>query len=92
MRDPFDIIKTARITEKGTALGEKGRYVFEVDRKATKQEIRQAAEKLFKKKIIAVRTMNVRGKLKNTRYGKGRQMSWKKAIITLKEGEKLELV
>ncbi len=92
MRNPFDIIKTARITEKGTALSEKGKYVFEVDRKATKQEIREAIKVLFKKTVVAVRTLNVHGKNKRTRYGAGRQASWKKAIITLKEGEKLDLV
>lgn len=92
MRNAFDIIKTARITEKGTALNEKGQYVFEVDKKATKQEIREAVKAIFKKTVVAVRTMNVRGKFKKTRYGMGRQASWKKAIITLKEGEKIDLV
>jgi large subunit ribosomal protein L23 len=92
MRDPFDIIKTARITEKATLLNEKGKYVFDVDTKATKLEIRAAVEKLFKKSVTAVRVMNVKGKWKRTRMGVGRKRSWKKAIVTLKEGEKIELV
>lgn len=94
MRDPFHIIRTARITEKATSLGEKhNQYVFEVDQKATKQEIREAITEIFKKTVIRVNTLRIKGKPKRSRIGKpGRQVHWKKAIVTLKEGEKLDLV
>ena len=94
MRDPYDIIKTPRITEKGTALAEKGnQYVFEVARNATKIEIKHAIQRIFNKTVTGVNTLNVRGKLKRTRLGKLTTTSAKKkAIVTLKAGEKLELV
>ena len=94
MRDPYDIIKTPRITEKGTALAEKGnQYVFEVARNATKIEIKHAVQRIFSKTVISVNTLNARGKLKRTRLGKLTTTSAKKkAIVTLKAGEKLELV
>ncbi|MEM9399298.1 MAG: 50S ribosomal protein L23 [Verrucomicrobiota bacterium] len=94
MRNPYDIIKTARITEKATALTERhNQYVLVVDRKATKQEISFAVEKIFKKNVERVNTMQVRGKKKRERTANfGRTNHWKKAIITLKEGESLDLV
>jgi large subunit ribosomal protein L23 len=94
MRDPYDIIKTPRITEKGTALAEKGnQYVFEVSRDATKIEIKHAVQRIFNKTVTGVNTLNVRGKVKRTRLGKLTTTSAKKkAIVTLKAGEKLELV
>jgi large subunit ribosomal protein L23 len=91
MRNPYDIIKTARVTEKGTLLAEKNQYLFEVDTKATKQEIREAIEKIFKKSVTRVNTLRVKGKAKRARVGRpGRTAQWKKAIVTLKEGEKLD--
>ncbi|MDE1171539.1 MAG: 50S ribosomal protein L23 [Verrucomicrobium sp.] len=94
MRDPYDIIKTARVTEKATALGERGnQYVFEVCRKATKIEIKYAIQRIFNKTVTNVNTLNVRGKLKRTRLGKLTTTSAKKkAVVTLKAGEKIELV
>lgn len=93
MRSPYDIIQTARITEKGTSLNEIGQYLFMVDRKATKIEIKQAVETIFKKKVVRVNTIQVKGKFKKARTGHpGRQNHTKKAIVTLKPGEKLELI
>jgi large subunit ribosomal protein L23 len=93
MRDPYDIIKTARVTEKATALGEHSKYVFEVDSNATKQEIKFAVQRIFKKNVVSVNTMNIGGKAKRTRLGKmTRTSDMKKAIVTLKSGEKLEFV
>lgn len=93
MRDPIQIIKTIRLTEKGTALSEKfNRYVFKVDDRATKLEIKYAVEKIFNKEVVRVNTMNVRGKAKRHRRGAmGRTAGWKKAIVTLKEGDKISL-
>ena len=94
MRDPYDIIKNPRITEKGAALTERGnQYVFEVARDATKIEIKFAVQRIFSKTVTKVNTLNVKGKVKRTRLGKLTTTSAKKkAVVTLKEGEKLELV
>jgi len=94
MRNPYDIIRTARLTEKGTRLTEEhNQYVFEVDTQATKIEIKQAVEAIFKKKVARVNTMRVLGKARRLRTAAaGRTNHWKKAVVTLKEGEKLDLV
>jgi large subunit ribosomal protein L23 len=89
----FDIIKTARLTEKGTRQSEKlNQYTVVADRRASKTEIRQAVQELFKVKVVKVNTMNVRGKARRQRTTQaGRAPSWKKAIVTLKEGDKIVL-
>jgi large subunit ribosomal protein L23 len=93
MREPTNIVRTARITEKATALGEKSQYVFEVVPDATKQEIKYAVQQLFKKKVQRVNTMRVAGKRRRKRTAQeGRTRNWKKAIVTLQPGEKIELV
>lgn len=89
----FDIIKTVRISEKGAMQSEKlNQYTVVADRRANKIEIRKAVEELFKVKVIGVNTLNVRGKArrKNTKHA-GRDVNWKKAIVSLKEGEKINL-
>ncbi len=82
------------VTEKMTALQEKRQYAFEVDPGANKIEIAQAVEKKFQVTVTNVRTMVHKGKAKSqlTRYGRfaGRTPHWKKAIVTLKEGDKIE--
>ena len=94
MRDAYQIILQPLITEKSTILREENKYAFVVDRKATKPEIRRAAEKLFdiQGDILKVRTMHVRGKPKGKmlRYQRGRKPHWKKAIITLREGASIQ--
>lgn len=94
MKEPFDIIRTVRLTEKASHLTEKGnKYVFEVNPAANKLEIKQAVESLFHKKVVSVNTANYAGKKKRERRADfGRRIHWKKAIVTLKEGEKLDLV
>jgi large subunit ribosomal protein L23 len=89
----FDIIKTARLTEKGTRQSEKlNQYTVVADRRASKTEIRQAVQELFKVKVVKVNTMNVRGKARRQRTTQaGRAPSWKKAIVTLKDGDKIVL-
>lgn len=89
----FDIIKTVRVSEKGTLQGEKyNQYTLIADRRASKTQIRQAVQELFKVKVIDVNTMNVGGKARrrSTRQA-GQTSDWKKAIVTLKEGEKISL-
>lgn len=94
MKEPFDIIRTVRLTEKSTLLTEKAnKYVFEVNPAANKLEIKAAIETLFQKKVVSVNTANYAGKKKRERRADfGRRPHWKKAIVTLKEGEKLDLV
>lgn len=92
MKDPHVIIDSVRLTEKATLLAEReNKYVFRVAPHANKIEIRQAIEKLFKKKVLAVNTCNYAGKKKRERTASfGRKAHWKKAIVTLKEGDKIE--
>ena len=87
----FEVIKTVRLTEKGTRQGEKyNQYTVVADRRANKTEIRQAVQELFKVKVTKVNTLNVRGKLRRQRTSQaGQAPSWKKAIVTLKEGDKI---
>ena len=94
MKDLSQVIKNIRLSEKATLLGERTNdYVFKVDVRANKIEIRQAVEKLFGKTVVGVRTLNVLGKAKRERRADaGRTNHWKKAIVRLKEGDKIDLV
>ena len=94
MNEPYDLIHTAELTEKASILGEKlNKYVFRVPPRANKIQIKDAVERLFKKKVISVNTCNYAGKKKRERRADfGRKAHWKKAIVTLKEGEKIDLV
>jgi len=94
MNEPFDIIQTASLTEKSSLLGEKlNKYVFRVSPRANKIQIKQAVERLFQKKVVDVNTCNYAGKKKRERRADfGRKAHWKKAIVTLKEGDKIDLV
>ena len=89
----FDIVKTVRLTEKGTRQAEKfNQYTVVADRRATKIQIRKAVEELFKVKVTKCNTLNVRGKSRRKRtLQAGKAPDWKKAIVTLKEGDKIQL-
>ena len=94
MRDPLLIVKSVRVTEKGTGLAEKhNQYVLKVSPSATKQEIKHAVKQLFQKTAIRVNTMQVAGKLKRRHGGAdfGQRPDWKKAIVTLKKDDKITL-
>ncbi len=93
MKDPYNVVKTVRVTEKGTRLGEKlNQYQLAVDRHANKLDIKHAVEQLFKVKVLRVNTIQVDGKAKRLRTAQyGRTASWKKAFVTLKEGDKIEI-
>ncbi len=81
------------ITEKGTVLQEKNnQYLFRVAPRANKIQVREAVEKIFKVHVTGVRTVTVHGKMRRLGRSQGRKPSWKKAIVTLKEGETIELV
>ena len=87
----YDVLRRPVITEKSSLLQEGGRYVFEVASKANKVQIRQAVEKAFSVNVTTVNVMTVRGKRK--RYGNRptARPSWKKAIVTLKQGDRIEI-
>jgi large subunit ribosomal protein L23 len=89
----FEIIKTARLTEKGTRQSEKlNQYTVVADRRANKSQIRQAVQELFKVKVVRVNTMNVRGKDRRQRTTQaGTTNAWKKAVVTLQKGDKIVL-
>lgn len=86
-----DILIRPIVTEKSTALMEQGKYTFCVPLAATKIQIRQAVEQIFKVKVQAVNTMRYEGKLKRMGRTQGRRSDWKKAVVTLKPGEAIEL-
>lgn len=78
-----DIIIRPIITEKSSFAMNEGKYTFEVNKKATKIDIRNAVEKLFEVKVLDVRTINVKGKPKRQGVHQGRTSDWKKAIVTI---------
>lgn len=88
MRDPYDIIKSPVITERTSDMMNDKKYTFKVDIRATKTEVRQAVEQIFKVKVVNVNTMRVAGKPKNYGRYSGFRPDWKKAIVTLSEDSK----
>ena len=91
MRDLQDVLIKPMVSEKSIALMEEGKYSFVVAKDANKIEIKQAVEKLFDVKVIAVTTRNVKGKLKTFGRYKGYSPDTKRAIVTLKAGDKIEI-
>jgi large subunit ribosomal protein L23 len=93
MKTAHDIIETICLTEKAMRLSEtENKYVFRVRPNATKLEVKRAIETLFKKKVVKVNTMNCAGKARRNRTAAaGVTSDWKKAIVHLAEGEKIEL-
>ena len=89
--NPLQIIKRPLITEKNTNLMRFNKYSFEVDRNATKPQIKRAIEEIFNVRVTAVHTMNVRGKLRRRGRQYGYTADWKKAIVTLAEGDRIDL-
>ncbi len=90
IKDPYKIILKPVITEKSTLMKEQNREIcLEVDPRANKIEIKQAAEQLFNVKIESVRVMKQRGKMRRVGKNQGRKKDWKKAYLKIKEGEKM---
>ena len=90
MSTVYQVIKRPVITEKGLTLKEKDRTLcFEVHEHASKQQIQEAVEQLFKVKVQHVRTMIVPGKMRRRGKYSGYRSDWKKAYVTLREGEKM---
>jgi len=94
MKDIFQVIDTVQLSEKATLHTEtNNEYVFKVDPRANKLEIKEAVEKLFGKKVESVRTANYNGKKKRERRADfGRTKNWKKAFVKLADGEAIEFV
>lgn len=92
MITPYDIIKSLVRTEKSTSQENKGKYLFRVSTVATKIDIKRAVQEIYKVKVQDVNTVNVPGKLKRVRSRAGYSSSWKKAIVSLCEGQKIEVV
>ena len=87
----LEIIKAPVITEKTSALAQNNKYVFKVDSKANKYQIKQAIEKIFKVKVIEIRTLNVKPKKRRVGRYAGLTNRSKKAIVTLAEGQTINL-
>lgn len=90
MQDPREIIIRPVISEKSYSMMEHGRYTFEVDKRATKPQIAKAVAEIFGVTVTGVNTMNVSGKPRRVRYNKGLTRVWKKAVVTLSEGDSIE--
>jgi len=90
MLQPYQIVKRPLITEKATILKERSMYAFEVNKTANKQEIKKAVEVAFKVHVVKVTVMSVPGKMR--RIGRRQVLTpkWKKAVVTLAPGEKIE--
>ncbi len=92
MKDARTVVRRALITEKGTVLREvRNQYMFEVQRDANKIEIKLAIEKIFNVKVASVRTQQIMGKVRRQGRFVGRRSDWKKAIVTLKPDQKIDL-
>ena len=88
----FEIIKRPLDTEKLDRMRDKeNKFAFEIDLKANKTEVKQAIEQLFKVKVLDVKTSIVRGKFRRLGRSEGQRPNWKKAIVTLKEGDAIQL-
>ena len=91
MKREYSIIAAPVITEKGTFVNEIGnQVVFQVRPDANKLEIKHAVERLFKVKVLKVRTSNVLGKIRKVGRSSGRRPNWKKAYVTLGEGQRID--
>jgi large subunit ribosomal protein L23 len=87
----YDTIIAPVITEKSTMLSEHNKVVFQVAKDATKDEIASAVEELFKVRVVKVNTLNVKGKTKRFRGHLGRRSDIKKAVVTLQEGQTIDI-
>ena len=87
----FDVLRAPLVTEKTARANQVNQYVFRVDTSANKAEIKAAVEQLFCVQVLAVQTLNVAGKTRRFRGVAGRRVDWKKAYVTLAEGQVIDL-
>ncbi len=90
-QEMYDLIRSPLITEKATAASEHNQVIFKVPLTATKREVKAAVEGLFSVKVDAVNTIRVQGKLKRVRGRPGQRSDFKKAIVTLAEGSRIDV-
>jgi large subunit ribosomal protein L23 len=91
MKEPRDVIQAPLISEKGTALAESAnQFLFKVRPDANKIEVKRAVEALFKVKVLDVRMARYLGKIRRIGRSMGRRSDWKKAYVTLREGDKID--
>ena len=89
---PYEVLKRPVLTEKTDIQSDlENRYTFEVDKRANKLQIKEAVEKAFQVRVIAVNVMNVPGKERRLGRRRGRTPGWKKAIVTLAPGQRIQL-
>jgi len=89
--DSHNVIKKPLLTEKGSRMSEReNKYSFRADKNANKIEIKRAVEELFKVKVTCVNTLMMRGKKKRVRHRVGKTPDWKKAVVTLRQGDKID--
>jgi large subunit ribosomal protein L23 len=88
---PYEVLRRPLITEKNTELQTQGKYAFEVAKEANKPQIKQAVEKAFSVIVTAVNVMNIHGEMRRVGRRQVLTRSWKKAIVTLQPGDKIEL-
>lgn len=86
----YTLIESPVISEKSTNAEMNNQYSFRVSPKTNKKRVKQAIETIFGVKVVAVRTMTMKGKVKRDRRGLGRRNKWKKAIVTIIEGQRIE--
>lgn len=91
MKDPREVIIRPIITEHSYDMMDENVYTFEVAKDANKVEIGQAVEEIFGVKVVKVNTLNVKSKPKRVRYQIGQTRTWKKAMVTLAEGDSIEI-
>lgn len=87
----YDVLRRPIITEKSTRLQDESKYTFEVATVANKVQVKEAVEKAFSVNVVAVNIMNVPGKMRRIGRNRGMTRSWRKAIVTLRPGQKIEL-
>ncbi|HEY8490396.1 MAG TPA: 50S ribosomal protein L23 [Dehalococcoidia bacterium] len=88
---PYQVLLRPLITEKSTMLAQEGKYAFQVDPRANKIQIREAVERAFNVRVKKVNVMNIRGKWRRVGRSRGKEPDWKKAVVTLAEGDRIEL-
>jgi len=91
MKTSYDILVTILRTEKGAEMLPNNKYLFRVAEDANKIQIRQAVEDIYKVQVTKVNTVKMHGKWKRLRHQAGKTSDWKKAIVTLKEGDRIDI-
>lgn len=91
MKNSRDILVKPIVSERSVTQMEENKYTFKTDKKANKIEIKRAVEDIFNVKVVEVKTMIVKGKVKRMGRYQGKRPDWKKAIVTLQDGDKIEM-